>query len=353
MGFDSSGVGDSTGEAQHGQACSQIGIWAAISAIMRMAASAGPADSLLISVRDVELGELVVRLSLQIKEECRSALPSSGDGSSTVDTDGRIPSEDQGWLPVVGDYNQQRFAEPFSTQMAVTQVMASPACANHAVDALLAVPPHGLRHLETDDDVGGADDEFGQAEELADPGAVLVGPPMDVPLKLSDLGPEKEFFAKGFGANGTMLLQGTSASPPIVDDRHYLAKLLKLGRDEIKLSKVVDLMQFNYKGGNPKRLGTAVTRSLLQAASAVCPRVLVFEDGAVKFRIISQEKSAQVKAHNELMRAAGVTLREFSGARVQFLQGTVRPCPAAPASSAPRASEPSHASAVGFQMHGT
>ena len=59
---------EGAGEAQHGAAAGQIGVWAALARILRMAAGEEPAGTgLAISEEDVELSRRVVNISLGIK----------------------------------------------------------------------------------------------------------------------------------------------------------------------------------------------------------------------------------------------------------------------------------------------
>ena len=59
---------EGAGEAQHGAAAGQIGVWAALVRILRMAAGEEPAGTgLAISEEDVELSSRVVNISLGIK----------------------------------------------------------------------------------------------------------------------------------------------------------------------------------------------------------------------------------------------------------------------------------------------
>jgi len=67
------------------------------------------------------------------------------------------------------------------------------------------------------------------------------------PLKLADL--EALSFEKGFGDNDSMLL----SQDGVLKDRELLKKLLLLGRNDIKMSKVVDAYHVVQKDGGKRR----------------------------------------------------------------------------------------------------
>ena len=73
LGDDCNKAGDTIGEAQHGQAAGQIGIYSALLAVLQWGATpadAAPAD-INIEEKDVELAEIVIRVSLLLKRELR------------------------------------------------------------------------------------------------------------------------------------------------------------------------------------------------------------------------------------------------------------------------------------------
>ena len=76
LGDDCNKAGGTAGEAQHGQAAGQTGIYAGFMAILRWVATLpAPAAAaqmpICIEVKDVELAEVVVRISLLIRKELR------------------------------------------------------------------------------------------------------------------------------------------------------------------------------------------------------------------------------------------------------------------------------------------
>eukprot|EP00959_Pyramimonas_sp_CCMP1952_P462289 9483000-Pyramimonas_sp.AAC.1 len=102
---------DGPGEAQHGAAAGQIGVWAGLVRILRVAAAdSDPAeDSIKIDTEDVDLSQRIVQISLHIKKLARdtdlSGLP-------------RDPRETAGAgrPPVRGDYDRRRFVPPYLSQ---------------------------------------------------------------------------------------------------------------------------------------------------------------------------------------------------------------------------------------------
>ena len=176
------GGDDGAGEAQHGAAASQIGVRAALVSIPRLAAEGERPEGLRITVDDVELSTRVVNISLAIKALARA--PDLGHGASMA-----ASPELQATLlhrPTRGDYDSERFADPFATQAPPLEDGGE-------------VPPRA--------DAASGDEEEGE-ETLAPPGRLAPTVGQHVPLQLSELDPEEAFFNVGLGPDGSMI------SPP-------------------------------------------------------------------------------------------------------------------------------------------
>jgi hypothetical protein len=126
---DANAIGDSTAEAQHGAAAGQIGIFAGLVRVLRMAATPlpvlaagvvpegaaqilpvvpagavpGGAVQIPITEEDVELATRVVQVSLMIKKKLREV-----DG--TPDQPFAPAPDSKPDMPVIGDYDHARFA---------------------------------------------------------------------------------------------------------------------------------------------------------------------------------------------------------------------------------------------------
>ena len=73
IGDDCGKFGDTTGEAQHGRASGQMGIYSGILAVLRWAATqpAQTPETIQIEMKDVELAEIITNVSLRLKKEIR------------------------------------------------------------------------------------------------------------------------------------------------------------------------------------------------------------------------------------------------------------------------------------------
>ena len=96
--------------AQHGAAAGQIGIWAALIAIVSWAASEYGSPEIEVSEGDVELSYRIVDVSLEIKCALRQAPRLvTEDTGSCFGSAPEVPARG-------GDSDADRFVEPFQTQ---------------------------------------------------------------------------------------------------------------------------------------------------------------------------------------------------------------------------------------------
>lgn len=330
---------DGAGEAQHGAAAGQIGVWAALASMLRLAADEDM-QTLSITAEDVELSTRVVQISLRIKEFARSP--------DLVGRAGRpaqlCESTPLAHRPACGDYDTERFAGAFLTQRPLFE--ASPLDAGGIGD-------------EEEDAVGPAAVDQGSAMDAVPEPAAAPSPEPPAaaaaatPLQIADLKPEAEFFEEGLGLDGGMLLNPSPDGQRLSTDRHLLRKLILTGQASTTTQRIADSMRFyissgaavgGKKGRTRAALPIADVRALLVGFAAQYSRICTFADDTLVFRDFPADEAAQVKLHNEFMRCARVTLHEVSRARIMFLRK--RPAPAS-AEAAPAVARSRPARAAG------
>ncbi|CAK0878523.1 unnamed protein product, partial [Prorocentrum cordatum] len=369
---------DGPGEAQHGAAAGQIGVWAGLLRILRMAAADADPDpaTFAITTDDVDLSTRIVQISLQIKKLARQTADLVGPPDDQRDAAGAVRR------PVRGDYDRRRFAPAYLSQAGGEGgVGGSPAAAAEIADAAgaagggaaeapaelspeaeAAAPGDAAGHAAAEEaaptavpsdqaDIGSLAPPAaaGQAAAVALPAAASAAPPgraegaPAVPqwMDLADLEPMEAFFKVGMGENGAMLIRPDEDGKTIITDRHYVQRLFLLGADSLTVPQIAERLRVHLpdppappapRGGAASRGGTvkktknrwcvptAELRSLMLALAADFPRICTFVNDVVAFRDFPEEVEGQVKMHAQFMKCAGVTLHEVSEARVQFLK---------------------------------
>ena len=305
---DSCKVGDTIGEAQHGQAAGQIGIYGALLAILRWAATpsaAAPAE-IRVAMKDIELAEIIIRVSLAIKKELRAEV----GGASASQTGLYIAPEHRA---LTLDVENAGFANPYSTQTdGPTQVVADGAVAggdargsdqigvrDHIV-ASSAATPVGIPP-SADDSLGATDDESSSEHPGGDP-----------ILTFEDLPSEEAFYAQGLGNGGAHLCKD-AVKPLVIEDRRLMRKLFMQGKSSLSLKSICDIR--HAKG----RCTSVCVAPLLMAFAAQFPRLVVYESSNLHFREFPQDGRGQDLMHNDCMSAVRLTLKQVSEARVKWM----------------------------------
>ena len=313
LGDDAQRAGDSVGEAQHGQAAGQIGIYSGLLAILCWAAERPPLPeapplaepaplpqapppaaapqpanvglpSIVIKVADVELAEIVIRISLLLKKELRKV---DGEtipmGDTGVDQYAMAPNR-----AVVVNLDGAAFARPYDTQAdALTQVAAvevglgshfgegpEEECAEDFQEDRAAEHEEEAP-ADEDDGVSEGLDGGGRApgNEVAEgdagppaPGDEAVPDPVVV-VQFEDLKPDDQFWADGFGTEGVHLLKQPTEDQPLIQDRRLLQKLFQQGKDKFEVEKVANMQHTPPGGGkdNRRRVNAVFVRSLFTA----------------------------------------------------------------------------------------
>ena len=342
---------EGAGEAQHGAAAGQIGVWAALVRILHLVADDALQDSeLRITAEDVELSMRVVQISLHIKALARS-LDSADLASTQLAAEMPAPAH----RPARGDYDPGRFAQAFLSQPSAPR--AAPSQPSAAGVGLAFRSQSSQRGLPAEAAVGNGavgvgeeNEDFLENDDAADaavgegvpvavsarvgdlPGGLAVAPPV-VPLEISDLKPEAAFFAEGLGPDGSMLLSPGTDGRLLCSDRQFLRQLILTGQAGSTAAKIRDSMRFHGAASvGVKKAGPRVcfpiseVRELLTALATQYSRICTFADDALTFRDFPEGETAQIKLHNEFMLSARLSVHDVSKARISFLRK--RPAPA-------------------------
>lgn len=308
-------VGDSIGEAQHGQAAGQIGIYAGLLSILRWAATpAGVApDDIIIEVKDVELAEIIIRVSLLLKKTLRQEEGAAGTSSAA----GLYPAPANRAVSLDGVAGA--FALPYSTQAdGPTQINSEEV---RAEDDLMAAAGDAPRIAAEFAPVDSASEVLGQdaqeaqvplGAEAATDEVGLSGDRAAKVLQLSDLKAESDFFREGFGPDGAHLLKSTWGDF-VIEDRRLMQKLFLTGKSSYPLKTVVD---WKHKSKHCRKECVA---ELLKVFAEKFPRLAVFEGGVFHLRDFPEDHAAQDRMHNDCMQAVRVSLKVASEARVKWM----------------------------------
>ena len=222
------------------------------------------------------------------------------------------------------------------------------------IDALRTAVPSNVLEQTTgqlaDDAAEGAAADA-QLSSVGSAGGVLSavdGAPNVQAMTVSDLGDENEFFRKGLGRDGAMLMPWAENGSLLISDRRFLQRLFLMGRAEDTVKLIVDNLTIRHAEVAPAsseltasakknyKVSRAGVRDVLDNLCAQYPRIAVFSEDMLRFRIIPADRQEQVKLHNELMQSGRVTLRDFSAARASFLKKRKPTCPPAEERAAAR-----------------
>ena len=319
--------GDSVGEAQHGQAAGLIGIFSALLAILRWAATPPnqAADTIPIENQDIHLLEIITRVNLLLKKELRRVehQPQNRPQGTYTAVAHRAVALDRGAAAFVRPYDFQTGA-PTQKQL-VTQ---------H--------DPFGSIGHASGEDVD--EDAHEGATSFQEPpnGAALPLTPEGI-LRFEDLPYEDVFFfEQGLGPDGSRILQAPGRAL-VIHDKKFLQRLLLTGRSDVTLRQAAD-MKFNPPGtkGNSARKACQVSciARLSKAFVERHPLLASLDDveGSLHFRDIPEDEGAQNRMHTECVTFVRLTLHPVSEAHVNWmLAGGVTAQPHRKATSKERA----------------
>ena len=253
--------------------------------------------------QDVELAEVVIRISLLIKKVLRE-----GDAPPVGGAPGEIPGTPMYVAPphhaVVLDEGRADFEAPF-----VSQPVGAGANPSQAPPAAASAPAGGAfpdaadsagegegARLAGDGDEGSdvaamdvvEDDDDDEVPEPALP--ARQPPPSPTPahvLTFEDLKPDGEFFAEGFGSDGAQALKPPVGEAPI-SDRLLMQKLFQSGKSTLTVKSICDL-KFKVPGAAPKAPKKACPQAsvirLLKTFAGAFPRLAVYDHGARELRL--------------------------------------------------------------------
>ena len=223
-------------------------------------------------------------------------------------------------VPIPGDYDGGRFISQLMTTQAAVIIAIENEDNGMEIDEEDAEGvPEGAR---TDDD--SEDEARGVATPLA---AVAAGEPATA-LSFADLSSETEFFKRGLGQDGSMIILSEVEGQPIATDRGCIQRLLLRGCESHNVYDIVSNIQFDGPAASERqkrkryRLTVPEVRVLLEALCTQYPRIAIYntEEDTIRYRAIPADEATQIKVHNELMQAAYIDLRKYSQCRYQFLR---------------------------------
>ena len=129
-----------------------------------------------------------------------------------------------------------------------------------------------------------------------------------------------------------MIIPFNDAGALVISDRRFLQRLFLQWRDEDTVFHMVDNLTLRKPeveapnagltapGRKSYKVSRADVRNLLDAMCEQYPRIAMFSDDVLRFRMIPADSQGQVKLHKELMRAGRVTLRDFTAVHTNFLK---------------------------------
>jgi hypothetical protein len=324
--------GDSVGEAQHGQASAQIGIYSGLLGLLRWASTPIAefccgccAGRFKIEMQDVELAEITIRVNLGLKKILRT------DGAARSDRPVSMYSA-PAHRALAGDAPSNRFALAYSTQVdAPTQVDASAPATRagdgvtegvEAADGANVDMPEAMEFPMVGEE-GGVPDGAGSAVE----GEASAREGDDVSrvtvLKLEDLLPEKNFFVEGYGENGDHACKPVVGAL-VIEDRRFMNKLFCTGKSTLCVRASGDLKHLPAGSTDKKerkRCPYASVANLFKKFAAKFPRLAVYdeEDEVLNLRDFPEDEEMQDKMHNDCMTSMRLTLKSVSEARVKWM----------------------------------
>jgi hypothetical protein len=301
-----------------------------------------PGLAITIQFKDVELAEIMIRISLLLKKQLRKT---DGESAADIVNPPRYALAPNRAMAI--DHGNTAFARAYETQAdAPTQVDVSAlegggsAAVEEEVvdggrDGYLPAEEEEEEEKEEEEEEemerGGRDEidaSLGHEGSLvadlgvgAEAGVVREPEVAEVALTFEDLKPEVEFFAEGLGPNSTHLLLQPGETQPIVQDRALMQKLFLQGKDKFEVKTVANMSHIPRGGSskNRKRINMTSVKPLLKTFAEAYPRLAVFDGATLQLRQFPEDARGQDLMHTDCMKAVRLTLSSVSAARVSWM----------------------------------